>query len=435
MSDTTGMRNRPVAAALRATSRRQRARMGTAIAARSIGRRVRARMDGAVALGATMSLCVGCGGGGAESDDNSIKVGAIFDLTGPTADVGTDYGDGVRGFADWINSQGGIEGRPIDLIYQDYGYQVDRAEQLYSQFVGEGAVIFMGWGTGDTEALRLRIAEDEIPFSSASLSHRLGDPAEAPYNFLLATTYSDQFRIALAWIAENHGEGTPIVALMHHASPFGLSPARHGGAEFAEALGIDLTLYEMPRGAVDFTAEFSRIRQSGAQYVVFQNTSGPAAVALKNARSLGLDVTFFCLNWCSNAQVIRLAGDAAEGVMGTMPYAPLSVDVPGTRVIREYLESKGESPEGKTNAYTQGWWTFAAFAEGMRRVLAAGEEFTGANIKSALETLSDYDMGGVTAPVTFTPTDHRGSKGLRIFRVEGGMWVPFTDFVPAPAAS
>ena len=385
-----------------------------------------------MALGVTVLLGAGCGGGGADS--GAIKVGAIFDLTGATADVGTDYGDGVRGFADWVNSRGGIGGRPIDLIYQDYGYQVDRAEQLYTQFVGEGAVIFMGWGTGDTEALRLRIAEDEIPFSSASLSHRLGDPAEAPYNFLLATTYSDQFRIALQWIADNHGEGTPIVALMHNASPFGLSPARQGGTEFAEALGIDLTLYEMPRGAVDYTAEFSRIRQSGAEYVVFQNTSGPAAVALQGARSLGLDVTFFCLNWCSNAQVVQLAGDAAEGLMGTMPYAPLSVDVPGTRLIREYLESRGVSAEGKTNAYTQGWWTFAAFAEGMRRVLAAGEELTGANIKAALETFTDFDMGGVTAPVTFTPTDHRGSKGLRIFRVEGGTWTPFTDFVQAPEA-
>ena len=178
------------------------------------------------ALGVTGLPGAGCGGGDAVPDDAGIKVGAIFDLTGPTADVGTDYADGMRGFVDWINLQGGIEGRPIDLIYQDYAYQVPRAEQLYTQFVAEGAVIFMGWGTGDTEALRLRIAEDEIPFSSASLSHRLGDPAEAPYNFLLATTYSDQFRIALDWIARNHGEGTPIVALMHNASPFGLSPGR-----------------------------------------------------------------------------------------------------------------------------------------------------------------------------------------------------------------
>ncbi|MYA12186.1 MAG: ABC transporter substrate-binding protein [Gemmatimonadetes bacterium] len=375
-------------------------------------------------------VSAGCGGG---EDANAIKVGAIFDLTGPTADVGTDYADGMRGFVDWINLQGGIEGRPIDLIYQDYAYQVPRAEQLYSQFVNEGVVAFMGWGTGDTEALKLRIAEDEIPFSSASLSHVLGNPAEAPYNFLLATSYSDQFRIALDWIAQNHGDGAPVVALMHNASPFGTSPARLGGIEFAEARGIDLTLYEMPRGAVDYTGEFSRIRQSGAQYVVFQNTSGPAAVAVQNARSLGLDVTLICLNWCSNGQLVQLAGDAAEGVMGTMPYAPLGFDVPGTRLIRDYLDAKGESIEGKTNAYTQAWWTFAVFAEAMRQVLAAGDELTGANIKAALETFTDFDMLGVTVPLTFTPTDHLGSKGLRIFRVEGGEWVPMTEFIRAPA--
>ena len=386
-------------------------------------------------VAAFLFAAAACGGGDGDAGANAaepIKVGAIFDLTGPTADVGTDYADGMRGFVDWINLQGGIEGRPIELIYQDYAYQVDRAEQLYSQFVSEGVVAFMGWGTGDTEALKLRIAEDEIPFSSASLSHVLGDPAESPYNFLLATSYSDQFRIALDWIAQNHGEGTPVVALMHNTAPFGTSPARLGGIDFAAARGIDLTLYEMPRGAVDYTGEFSRIRQSGARYVVFQNTSAPAAVALQNAVSLGLDATFICLNWCANQLLVRLAGDAAEGAMGMIPYAPLSVDVAGTRVIHEYLETKGESAEEKTNAYTQAWWTFAVFTEAMRQVLAAGDELTGANIKAALETFSDFDMQGVTVPITFTPTDHLGSKGLRIFRVEGGEWVPFTEFIRAP---
>ena len=384
---------------------------------------------------AFVAVTAACGGDGGEDGaaDAAIKIGAIFDLTGPTADVGTDYADGMRGYADWVNIQGGIEGRPIDLIYQDYGYQVDRAEQLYSQFVSEGVVVFMGWGTGDTEALRIRIIEDEIPFSSASLSHVLGDPADAPYNFLVASSYTDQFRIALDWIARNHGEGTPVVALMHNASPFGLSPSRHGGVEFAEALGIDLTLYEMPRGAVDYTGEFSRIRQSSAQYVVFQNTSGPASVALQNARSLRLDATFICLNWCSNSQLVQLAGEAAEGVIGTIPFAPLTVDVPGTRVIREYLEAKGESIEGKTNAYTQAWWTFTVFAEAIKQVLASGQELTGPSIKAALETFTDLDMGGVTVPITFTPTDHRGAKGLRIYQVEGGAWVPITEFVLAPA--
>ena len=385
---------------------------------------------------------LGCPGGETadETTADVVTVGAIFDLTGPTADVGVDYAAGVRGFADWTNSRGGIggdgtegSGVRIDLLFQDYGYQVARAEQLYSQFVGEGAVVFMGWGTGDTEALATRVRDDEIPFSSASLSHRLGDPSEAPYNFLLAASYSDQFRIALDWIARNHGEGAPAVALLHNASPFGLSPARQGGEEFAESRGIELSLHPMPRGAVDFTSELIRARQAGAEYVIFQNTSDPAARAMRNARSLGFEATFICLNWCANRQFVDLAGEAAEGVMGAMPFPPPNADVPGTRVIKGYLAARGDDVEERTNAFTQGWWTFAVFAEAMERVLASGEELVGENIRRALEGITDFDMGGVAMPVTFTPTDHRGAKGLRIYRVEQGAWSPMTDFLEADA--
>ena len=94
--------------------------------------------------------------------------GAIFDLTGPTSDVGTTYTEGIRYYDDWLNENGGVDGQPVELLFQDYGYRVDQAEQLYSQFVQEGAVAFMGWGTGDTEALRGRVAQDQVPFMSAS---------------------------------------------------------------------------------------------------------------------------------------------------------------------------------------------------------------------------------------------------------------------------
>ncbi|MDX1579552.1 MAG: ABC transporter substrate-binding protein [Gemmatimonadota bacterium] len=393
--------------------------------------RERGKLAPALVLG-----LAGCANGGKAGGDGAIVIGAIFDLTGPTADVGTDYAEGIQGYVDWANARGGIAGRPIELIFQDYAYQVDRAEQLYSQFVQEGAIVFMGWGTGDTEALRLRIAEDRIPFGSASLSHVLGDPDEAPYNFLVATSYTDQFNIVLRWIVERHRaegyEEAPVVALMHNASPFGRSPWAQGGEAYARTLGVDVTLYEMPRGATDFTGELSRNAASDADWVIFQNTSAPAAVALRNARSLGIDARFICLNWCANELLLELAGEAAEGVVGAVPYAPLTTDVPGVEELRAHLTSRGEAYEDRTNAYTQGWWTMAIFAEGIRRVLEADEALTGENIRAALETLEDFDTGGVTAPITFTPEDHLGSKGLRLFRVENGSWEPITDFLMAP---
>ncbi len=380
------------------------------------------------------SFGLSCGGGARQEDE--VLVAALFDLTGLTADVGVDYADGVREHIQWVNEGGGIRGRPVRLLYQDFGYDVPRAEQLYSEFVLQEPVVFMGWGTGDTEALRLRIAEDQLPFSSASLSHVLGDAEESPYNFLVSTSYSDQFRIVLRWILDEHtrsGEvDPPRVALMHSASAFGRSPWIQGGEAYADEIGVQVTPYEMSAGATDYTATLSRVRQAGSEYVVFQNTSGPAAVALRNAHSMGMEATFVCLNWCANALLIRLAGEAAEGVVGAIPYAPLTDDVPGVRQLRDFREATGQGWEELTSAYTQGWWTMAVFAEGIGRVIDAGEPLTGENVKRALETFRDFDTGGAGPPITFTENDHRGAKALRLFRLENREWLPVTDLLSAP---
>ncbi len=385
---------------------------------------------GIVLVIASMVL-VACPGRGGET--GPIKIGAIFDLTGPTSDVGTPYAEGIQGYVKWLNSKGGINGRKIDLLYQDYAYQVPRAEQLYTEFVQQGVVAFMGWGTGDTEALRGKIAEDKIPFMSASYSHVLGNPDEAPYNFLVGTTYSDQFFIVMDWILEDWqsrgGSGSPKVAFMHHPSPFGLSPWEQGGRDYADKVGIEAQAFEMPRGVTDFNPQLTQIRDFGAQYVVFQTVSSPAALALKNAKSLGMtDVTFICLNWCADENLINLAGDAAEGTIGAFPFTPPTMDVPGMKDAREFLKGEGSSLEEKGVHYIQAWWTMATMVEGIRKTIEAGKELKGENIKASLESLSNFDTGGVTVPITFTPSDHRGSKGMRLFKVEGGKWVQFTDF-------
>ncbi len=372
-----------------------------------------------------------CPGGGGQA--GPIKVGALFDLTGPTSDVGTPYAEGIQGYVKWLNDKGGINGRKIELLYQDYAYKVPRAEELYTEFVQKGIVAFMGWGTGDTEALRGKIAEDKIPFMSASYSHVLGNPNEAPYNFLVGTSYSDQFFIVMDWIMEDWqskgGSGAPKVAFMHHPSPFGLSPWEQGGKDYAAKLGIEAKAFEMPKGVTDFIPQLSQIRDFGAEYVVFQTVSSPAALALKNAKSLGMsDVTFICLNWCADENLINLAGDAAEGALGAFPFTPPTVDVPGMKDAREFLKAEGSTLEEKGVHYIQAWWTMATMVEGIRKTLEGGKALTGENIKASLESISNFDTGGVTVPITFTPQDHHGSKGMRFFKVEGGKWVQFTDF-------
>jgi len=373
--------------------------------------------------------------GDGEAAMEPIKVGAIFDLTGPTSDVGTGYAQGIQDYFKYINDQGGLEGHPLELISQDYGYKVDVAEQLYSQYVDEGVVAFQGWGTGDTEALRTRIAADEIPFMSASYSAALNNQEEAPYNFLAGTTYSDQMLISLRWAlddwAEKGGEGAPKIAVLHHSSPFGASPVADGEA-FAAENGMEFTAIPMPSGATDLTPELTQVQSFGADYIVIQNVPSPAALLLKDKQRLGMDdVQVICLNWCANEILVNLSEGAAEGVVGAMPYTPLSVEVPGQEPIFSWAEANGVDLNDYGSQYTQGWTTMALMSEGIRRVIENGDEVTGANIKAALETLDNFDTGGMSAPVTFTPEDHRSNRALRLFQVEGDGWTALTDEISA----
>lgn len=371
----------------------------------------------------------------APQSSEPIKVGGIFDLTGATADVGVPYSDGLKGYVDWANAKGGIKGRQIELIGNDYAYKVPNAEQLYSQYVTQDKVVaIQGWGTGDTEALRTKIAADKLPFMSASYSANLTVMADAPYNFLIGTTYSDQMVIALRWAAQDWqakgGSGKAKVVFLYNDSPFGKSPLPAGN-EFAAANNMEVLEVAMPRGATDLTPQLSQAQAFNANYIIIQNTSGPGALAAKNAKGLGLNVQIICLNWCADENLIKLAGDAAEGVVGTIPFAPPDPSVAGVKDIIEYTKSKNINLEEKGLHYVQGWWTMAVMTEGIKRVLDSNKPITGENLKAALETISNFETGGVTSPLTFSATDHAGNKALRLYQVKAGKWESISDFIGA----
>ena len=61
--------------------------------------------------------------------------------------------------------------------------------------------------------------------------------------------------------------------------------------------------------------------------------------------------------------------------------------------------------------------------EGLKRADKAGQ-LNGPGLKAALETLQNFDTGGLTAPVSFTPTDHRPNTALRIFKMSDNKLVP-----------
>jgi branched-chain amino acid transport system substrate-binding protein len=378
----------------------------------------------AVVLGLTVSACGGddepSGGGAGGEGQQTVKVGGIFDLSGATADVGTPYAAGVKAFVDKWNEAG--DGPKIELISEDYKYDVAVAERLYSRLKAEGVVAVQGWGTGDTEALRGRITADRLPFMSASYADTLTDPSKTPFNFVVATSYSDQMRLALQHIADESAGAQ--VASFHHDSPFGESPQKAGG-EKAKELGLGFKTYAMPADATDFVPQLNRAKAQGAKYVMIQNVSTPAAQLAKNIKEQGLDMKVVCLNWCGDEQFIELAGDGADGALGVLPFAPATADAEG---LAQPAEGAGGNLESQGVHFVQGWYTMAVMAEGIKAAAEKGD-VTGESLKTALEELDAFDTGGVSAPIEFTSESHAGMPGSKIYEVKGGKWTELTDLL------
>ena len=64
----------------------------------------------------------------------TIPVGQLIDYTGPTADISTPYGLAVQDAIGYINANGGIRGRKIQLKTTDYSYQVPQAISAYKSW-------------------------------------------------------------------------------------------------------------------------------------------------------------------------------------------------------------------------------------------------------------------------------------------------------------
>ncbi|TVQ35702.1 MAG: hypothetical protein EA356_06860 [Geminicoccaceae bacterium] len=71
-------------------------------------------------LSAVAALAVLTSGGSAAAADD-IPIGQLVAETGATAPVATVYGQGIADAIAFINTQGGIDGRPLRLETVDYG--------------------------------------------------------------------------------------------------------------------------------------------------------------------------------------------------------------------------------------------------------------------------------------------------------------------------
>jgi branched-chain amino acid transport system substrate-binding protein len=348
----------------------------------------------------------------------AIKIGGLFDLTGVTSEVGKPFAQAVIDHVTVINEQGGINGKKIELSAVDYGYKIPQAVATYKKFKDEDKVILInGWGTGDTEALKEFVSKDQIPYISASFSAHLTDPAKTPYNFFVGASYSDQLRIFLKYAKDSWKDSSrkPRVAFIYSDNPYGKAPME-AGRQYAKEIGVDLVDEEVvPPSFQDSTSQLLNMQKASPDFAYINTTTSWVAIILRDALKLGVKTKFGINPYGCGELLPKVAKDAAEGTLCMMPNVAYGENVPGMKAILDLHKAK--SPQVSTdNLYVRGWVYVTVWAEAVRRAT----ELAGPGIKKALESLRDFDTGGLTPPITYTAEDHRPTTRCAIYEVNGG---------------
>ena len=106
--------------------------------------------------------------GSAESPgvtDTSVKIGAHYPLTGVAAPGYSEIPSGAKAYYDYVNAQGGIHGRKIDLVVKDDAYVPTNTTQVVNELVQKDQVfaIVGGLGTPTHSAVVDFLNDEKVP--------------------------------------------------------------------------------------------------------------------------------------------------------------------------------------------------------------------------------------------------------------------------------
>jgi branched-chain amino acid transport system substrate-binding protein len=359
----------------------------------------------------------------------TIKVGASQPITGRFAFAGVNINQGLADALQYANEKGGVQGRKFEYIFEDSGYQVDKAVAVFKKIMAESKpVMFYGESTGQGKAIAPELNKTyKVLYGSTSFSSELADPATYPYTFVSGPTYSDMFGVLLEYIAKNpKGGGKPTVAFFYSDTEFGKDPIEYGRKKAAE-LGVEVVAEVVAKvGAVDVTSEILELVKKKPQYAIFQGfVLSPIPEVIRGARDYGLDTTFMGTFWSMGEMIIEKLGDDAAGYMGVNPYAYYDDEsVPMIREMRAFNARNHPGAKERPNSYVQGWFTGMVFVKAAEICAEKGWELNGDNLAKALASIQDWDVGGLMPPVTFV--NNKVPVG-RVYRADPAQ----KKFVPA----
>ena len=342
----------------------------------------------------------------AAEEPKTIKIGAIFSVTGPASFLGAPEGKTAKMLVDKINASGGLLGQKLELIIKDSGGSPEKAVSFAKQLIEEDKVLaIIGPSTsGETMQIKKLCEENQMILLSCAAADAIVNPLA---KYVFKTPQKDSQ--AATWIYRTMKEkGITKIAVLTGNDGFGASGKKQL-EDLAKTEGIEIVANEVyDKQATDLTDILTKIKGTpGVQAVVNWSIVPAQSIVAKNMKQLGMDIPLFQSHGFGNRKYVEQAGVAAEGIL--FPAGRLLVvdELPASNPQKQVLATYKKDYE---TAYKEDVSTFGGHAYDAILIVTEALKKAGTTdrdkVRDAIENL--HGLVGTAGIYNFSATDHTG---------------------------
>ncbi|CAB5118865.1 Branched-chain amino acid ABC transporter, substrate-binding protein LivJ (TC 3.A.1.4.1) [Olavius algarvensis associated proteobacterium Delta 3] len=342
-----------------------------------------------------------------------IRMGVAGPHSGDLASYGIPTVKAAELVVEQRNASGGIAGRKIELVVEDDVCKPEIATNTATKLVADEVDVVLGHiCSGATKAALGIYKESKIPVMSPSATNP-GLTQSGDYPNFFRTIASDDAQARLEVDFALAKLNLKKIAVLHDKGDYGKGLAEFAKSFLEQDARGEVVLYEgITPGAVDYSAVVQKIKNSGADGVIFGGYHPEASKIVTAMRKKGMDTFFISDDGVKDDTFIKVAKEYAEGVYATGPVDttqnPMAVEA-----IERHRKKYGEDPGAFfLNAYA------AAVA-----LLNAIEKSNATDFDSVTNALRTEFVG---TPLGILRFDERGDAigvGFAMYQVQKGQYV------------
>jgi branched-chain amino acid transport system substrate-binding protein len=373
------------------------------------------------------------------ASDTEIKIGHTNPYSGPASAYGV-IGKTIQAYWKSVNEAGGINGRKVNFITLDDGYNPAKTVELVRQLVEQDKVLctFNTLGTPTNTAIHKYMNAKKVPMLFvATGASKWGKPKEFPWTMGFQPDYHTEGVIYAKHILANVKDAK--IAVLMQNDDYGKDYFNG----FKEGLGKDANkivkhvTFEVTDPTVD--SQIIQLKDSGAN--VFFNISTPkaAAQAIRKAADIGWKPTQYLNNVSASVgSVMKPAGlENSQGII-TAQYLkdPTDKQWESAEDMKVWSAWMDKWMPGANKADANHVFGFAVSSLMHETLKKCGDNLTRENVMKQAANYQKWKLPLALPGITIntSPTDYYPIQSVQLARFKGETWELFGDVMSSESA-